>query len=121
MGDAFKKVRTGDPLVIPAATFNTFIDAARDFRQREMQGQATVGREFRQTGIVLIRNDSGADRQRFDVLGVQGPLVRPTDNAEVFEDRVTFKGVQPKRRHTGRFAVLLEPLADGAIGRAVVD
>jgi len=34
MGDNMKKVRSGDPLVIPAATFNTFIDAARDYLMR---------------------------------------------------------------------------------------
>ncbi|MGC1275725.1 MAG: hypothetical protein WBC44_18605 [Planctomycetaceae bacterium] len=32
MGDPFKKVQRGDPLRIPAETFNTFIDAAKDFR-----------------------------------------------------------------------------------------
>ncbi len=29
-----KKVSTGDPLVIPANTYNAFIDAAQDFQQR---------------------------------------------------------------------------------------
>ena len=34
MGDPFKKVQRGDRLRIPAETFNTFIDAAKDFRNR---------------------------------------------------------------------------------------
>ncbi len=34
MGDHLKKVKSGNPLKIPAATFNTFIDAARDFQVR---------------------------------------------------------------------------------------
>ena len=29
-----KKVKPGDPMVIPADTFNTFVDAARNDRQR---------------------------------------------------------------------------------------
>jgi hypothetical protein len=34
MGDHLKKVQSGDPLVVPAATWNAFIDAAEDYRQR---------------------------------------------------------------------------------------
>jgi hypothetical protein len=34
VGDALKKVKPRDPLVIPATTFNTFVDAARDFLAR---------------------------------------------------------------------------------------
>jgi len=35
MGDHLKKVQSGDPLVIPARAYNSFIDVARRF-----QGQA---------------------------------------------------------------------------------
>ena len=31
MVDALRKVRSGNPLVIPAGTYNTFVDAARDY------------------------------------------------------------------------------------------
>ena len=34
MGDPLKRVQPGDPLKIPAETFNTFIDAAADFKAR---------------------------------------------------------------------------------------
>lgn len=37
MGDCLKKVQSGDPLAIPAATFNTFVDAAQDFLRRQDQ------------------------------------------------------------------------------------
>lgn len=35
MGDALRKVKPGDPLSIPAATFNTFVDAAQHFLRRQ--------------------------------------------------------------------------------------
>jgi hypothetical protein len=35
VGDPFKKVRPGEALQIPAETFNTFLDAARDFKARQ--------------------------------------------------------------------------------------
>ena len=40
-----KKVKSGDALVIPAQTFNTFIAAARDFRARQ---QAECGQKQEQ-------------------------------------------------------------------------
>ena len=84
MSDALKKVQTGQALVIPAAAYNAFVDAALDYRQRASR----VGREarpaFRQASIVLVRNDSGSDRERFDVLGVGVPVVDPVDDEDAF-------------------------------------
>jgi len=46
MGDHLKKVKSGDPLRLPAATFNTFIDASRDClaRQQNVGGGPRPGR-----------------------------------------------------------------------------
>ncbi|MDY7011133.1 MAG: hypothetical protein SVV80_10335 [Planctomycetota bacterium] len=38
MSATLKKVKSGDALEIPAQTFNTFINAARDFRDRRSSG-----------------------------------------------------------------------------------
>jgi len=121
VADAFRKVQRGDPLAIPAAAYNAFLDVALDHRRRQQTTRRQDQREFRQTGIALVRNDSGADRERFDVLGLAGPIIRPTDNADEFQNRVAFKGVVPTADHGGSFAVLLEPLAPGAVGRACLD
>jgi hypothetical protein len=122
MSDQMKKVQSGDPLSIPAQAYNAFIDAARDFRGRQQNQQRDthvgVGRS---SGIVLIKNESGGNRQRFDVLGLDEPIIDPDDNIDEFKNAVTFRGSVPdETKHRGRFAVLLEPLATGAIGRAVV-
>ncbi len=114
------KVKRGDPLKIAASTFNAFIDAARDFRERQQRASREVLREYRQTGIVLVRNESGAARQRFDVLAIASPIITPNVNADAFKERVALRGVLPEARHKGRFAVLLEPAAVGALARAVV-
>lgn len=120
MSASLRKVRPGDPLVIPAASYNAFVDAAFDLRNR----QRTTGRdavpETRQTGIVLVRNDSGADRGRFDVLGIAGPIIAPADNVEAFQERIAVVGVLPAAEHAGRFVILLEPLRAGALGKAVI-
>jgi len=121
MGDAFKKVRSGDALRIPAETFNTFIDAARDFKARRQSSTRTPGFDVQQTGIVRVKNASGTDRERFEVLGIDRPLFTPADNLLSFQNQIAFVGVTPiEADHLGRFAVLLEPLRDGMIGQAIL-
>jgi hypothetical protein len=57
---------------------------------------------------------------RFSIVGLSAPLITPADNLDEFKRQITFGGVTPTRTgHNGRFAVLLEPLASGAIGMAV--
>lgn len=121
MAGPMQKVKRGDPLVIPAGTFNTFVDAARDFQQRQRSAQRTTQRDQLDTGIILIRNESGADRGRFDVLGIAGPIIEPVDNAEEFKQRVALKGVVPSSPHAGKFAILLEPATNQTIVRACLD
>jgi len=76
IADHMKKVQTGDPLVVPAQAYNAFVDAAKDFQQRtrHVGQQATPG--YRCAGIVLVKNESGEDRDRFDVLGLGERLHR---------------------------------------------
>jgi hypothetical protein len=119
-GDAFKKVQPGQRLEITAEAFNAFLDAARAAREHKQFG-TEASQFFRQSGIVKVRNASGADRGRFAVLGLTEPIILPADNLSEFKRQVTFEGVVPvKNDHKGKFAVLLEPVADGKIGLAVV-
>ena len=119
MGDTFKKVQSGDPLRIPAETFNTFVDAARDFKSRRQSRTREPQFEFRQTGIIPVKNNSGVDCSRFDVLGIDQPIFTPSDNLLSFQNQIAFVGVTPSEQdHLGRFVVLLEPLRDGMIGQA---
>ena len=92
MADHLKKVQPGDPLAIPAATFNTFIDAVRDFQARTRGLAQGATPAVRRAAIVLIRNDSGYDRGRFDVLGIDSPIITPTDNEDAFKNQVAFSG-----------------------------
>jgi len=117
---SLRKVKSGDPLIIPAQTFNAFVDAALDYRFRCQQVATGSLQSTSRTDIILVRNASGADRARFDVLGIASPLIDPTDNTEEFESRVVLSGVVPEEQHTGRFVVLLEPIAAGELGRAVI-
>ena len=98
---------------------------SRDFFGRRQTAHAGVRRSersaFRQTGIVPVKNASGADRNRFDVLGIDAPLFTPTDNLTSFQNQIALVGVTPREAdHYGKFAILLEPLRTGRIGKACV-
>jgi len=123
MGDALKKVTAGSPLAIPAAAYNAFIDAARA-EQAHQGDQGVPGQAIpRESGIVLIKNTTESDLDRFAILGIDAPIFTPTDNEQEFKNRVALKGVTPdteEDEHYGRFAILLEPLAAGRIGLGMV-
>lgn len=119
MGDSFKKVQPGDKLRIPAAAYNAFIDSALDLRSRQQNQGRTPQASYRTSGLVLVKNASGADQERFAVLGVDAPIYTPEDNLDSFKNKVALVGVVPTvQDHYGRFVVLLEPLKAGSIGMA---
>lgn len=114
-----KKVLSGQPLSIPAGDYNAFVDAAIEHRRRTAALDQNPLDMALPANRVLVRNDTGSTRNRFDVLGINGVVVSPTDNEESFLRQVIFKGVSPTDfNHQAKFIVLAEPLANGKIGRA---
>ena len=112
------KVHAGDKLRIPAADYNAFVDAALDLRQRQLAVGRTPLRDFAQSGILLARNDTGEAQPRFAVLGMAEPIVTPQAALNEFCRKAAFACVVPQEAHRGRFVILAEPLAAGAVGRA---
>jgi len=117
MSDALRKVQAGQKLVIPAAAYNAFIDAAVDYRRRTARIGQKAEPSQRQAGIVLVRNDSGGDLNRLAVLGIDAPVFTPTDSLETFANGIALVGVTPTAAHAGNFAVLVEPIQTGQLGR----
>jgi len=121
MGDPFHKAVSGQPLRVPARTWNAFLDAARDHQARQQNVAGAPAAELRPGGIVPVKNASGADRARFDILGIDGPVFTPTENEQGFKNRVALRGVVPTLAdHEGRFVILFEPVKAGGIGLAGV-
>ena len=121
MADPFRKAVSGEPLRVPARTWNTFLDAARAHRDR----QEDVGREATPAvtdgGIVLLRNNTGAALAQFDVAALGLPIIVPADNEAEFRGRVTFEGGTPSvPEDLGEWAVVLEAIPTDGIGRARV-
>jgi len=68
-----------------------------------------------------VRNDSGADQERFAVLGIDAPLILPTENPAAFQERVALSLVAPDAdQHRDRMCILQEPIAAGALGRGLI-
>jgi len=132
-----KKVQAGQEWQPSASAHNALVDAYQYVEQLRRSGGAGVGRSTWGTNVVQVGNDSGVDRDRFDVLGIHGPVIDPADNLPAFKNGVVLRGVLPRWpgeagttsttpapeaivSHEGCFVVLLQPLAAGAIGWAMI-
>jgi hypothetical protein len=106
----------GDPLVIEAAVWNDMKAAARRAKERTSSIDESPDSAY-PASIGVARNDTGADRERFDVVGLGVPLILPADNLAEWQGRPAFVGLLPVAgTHEGAWGVLLEPLASGDLG-----
>jgi len=126
VNDPFRRANTGERLDISAQAWNAMLEAvrARSLGRSEAAGvpQALAVADRGGDATVLVRNDSGSDRSRFDVLGVASVIFGPADNLAEFQDNAALAGAVPAAAsHKGRFAVLLEPIPAGVIGRAALN
>ncbi|MCC6907176.1 MAG: hypothetical protein IT430_04475 [Phycisphaerales bacterium] len=117
-GDSLRKVKSGDPLRIPAGAYNAFVDAAIDLRQRQHEESREPQRLQRDNDVILVLNSTASTVNRFGVLAITDPIIAPTDALEL--ERVAFTGVVPAAEHAGKFAILLETASPGAIVRAAM-
>jgi hypothetical protein len=120
-GDPFRRVQPGNPLQIPAAAYNAFLDAAAAQQRNQQTGVRSGNAESRSSTLIRVRNVSGRDLKQFEVLGIDAPIFEPQDALEAFRREITFRGVVPDEdEHSGRFVVLQEPVPNSGVGLAVV-
>lgn len=124
-----KKRSTGDKLRgIPTRDWNKFVDTANFVDT--LRGPAANPTNGEANGtIVLVKNATRYDRNRFDVLGIDSPIITPTANLGEFKNRVMLSCSTPRTGsttntsipdHTGKFVILQEPIPIGGIGKAIV-
>lgn len=120
-GEPLKKVQTGERLVIPAAAYNAFIDAANAERARRLSRAGGPAAPPPPTGgVVLVKNTTGSAVGRFGVLALGDPLIDPGDDENEFAARVAFEGAAPGDPvEAGNWCVTLEPIDAGGVGRAL--
>jgi len=122
MGDPFKKVHPGERLRIPATAYNRLMDVARDHQADKQNTARRPAMSLLPSGVILtVKNSSGSDCGRFEILGLDSPVFPPEDNTADFSRGPVMSAVTPADpNHRGSFVVLLEPIADGAVGRAII-
>ena len=117
MADAFRKVKSGDPLVIPAAAYNAMLDAAvANMRSQNKPSQV----RGEQGNHVLVRNETGYPLEQFEILGIEGPAFHPRNEPDAFQQTPVLRGVVPNKDHKGKFVVVQEPASPGGVVRACV-
>ena len=117
MSDPYRKVKSGDPLVIPAAAYNAMLDAAI----ANMRSQGKPSQVRGEQGLhVLVRNETGYPLEQFEILGIDGPVFHPRNQPDAFQQTPVLRGVVPKEKHKGKFVVVQEPATPGSVVRACV-
>ncbi len=124
------KVEPGDKLRIPAGLHNATVEAVEAYLRHKTATGGTMGRRAPTQALVLVSNDTGADLAIGGVVGLDGPIwpgyntdPDPGTAGEKFflGAELVFSGIEPTAAaHTGRFAVAVEPILNGAAGRACV-
>jgi hypothetical protein len=125
---ALRKLNPGETLpVVPRETFNTIIDSRDVLGRHKNNLKAPVLPLVNAGGIViLVRNDSGSTVGRFGILGIDEPIILPSENENQFSARVALSCVTPSAGgsseddNRGRFVICAEPIANGKIGRAFI-
>jgi hypothetical protein len=119
---AINKVFPGDPRGRPSArAHNELVDAIATLRQLPTGGAGQASPPRRSSGFIRVQNATGGDRDRGQVVGLEAPLFKPSDDEDAFLERVQFVGVAADAEiHGSKFAILLEPLAADDVGWAAV-
>jgi len=116
-----EKVAAGEPFDPSAEMHNATVDTIVGFRRHQQAIGAAPIHELPRVGYILVQNDSGGTVPRFGVLGLGDPPILPTTNLAEWQNRIVLKGTTPATAdHLAKFAVLLEPLAAGKVGPAVI-
>jgi len=116
-----ERAKPGDKLksLLNAETINAFKDAAI----RSQRGDSTGSRTEvpYSSGIIKVKNTTGAALDRFSVVGVGAVIYTPTDNLQEFKNAFGFSVTTPTTAsHAGKFAILQETLDAGKIGSAII-
>jgi hypothetical protein len=128
MGDAFRKVRPGDPVSISAAAWNRVIDQVTTKPRFDSSTSPYPAINFQ----VRCRNSTSGDVARWGVLQITGVLETPTGatgGATGSMDAGTMSflaypgivGVTPTDTAGARYVVATQPIKAGEIGMAAID
>jgi hypothetical protein len=115
---SIRRVQPGDRLAIRAADWNAVREMVQAYQQERLNAQGS-GRHVKDD-LIYGRNDTGADLARWSTAGIGGLVFLPADQGDSFGSPIVFTLQTPTLAHASRFAIAIEPIAAGAIGRLAV-
>lgn len=112
-----RHVQDGDPLAIPARTWNEVLDLLERGRGPG-PGPASM---FLNTVRCLVKNNTGADLPRFGVVGIGDPLILPSDNEAEFLKHMAFSGELAENGDFDlKWGLTVAPIINQEIGVVIV-
>lgn len=118
-----RSVQPGAPLAkIQARDWNAMLQLVEKDRQGSVNRVNSVGDgQWGASSIIKVKNLTGRSVGVGDALGIGGPLVGPrADSSEIPSDTILRGVLASGETFNRRVAVLLEPLGQNDIGRAVI-
>lgn len=119
---AMNKVVSGEPLRVPADTWNAMIAATQYTEDLRGKKSAEKRRDHPPDGLYRVKNDTDEYMPRFSILGIDEPLFDPAVHLDAFKQEIIPRVIKPDAdEHLCRFVVLWDPLQPGEVGRAWID
>lgn len=116
----YRKVKSGDTLSIPSATWNGLLDMLAAFRASGGTKQPVKQASAHAADVVLVKNATGGNVEQFRALAIRSVVITPAVNEPEFKRRVLMSGTTPVTADAGYWGVLLDSLTSNQIGRIVV-
>lgn len=117
-----KYVKPGEKFKVAASTFNSFVDAARDFQNRKFGEPRFTSKLPYPDGLVLVKNNTKERVFSRNILGIDSPVFLPVEYEDSFQSTLVLNCVKPLQgTHDNKFVILAEPILPGEIGRAYID
>jgi hypothetical protein len=119
MGDLHAKIPASAHAAVPGRIYNAMLDAIDYVEQIKHRTGGAQSRSMREAGLVLVKNRTSDDVDRFGVLGIGAVWPSLADNPTAWKSLdIAFDGEKPLKEHLGKFAIPWEPIPAGAIGLA---
>lgn len=130
-----KRLKEGEPITsISASTWNALCDVAEAYYREKIRTRPGVEPLPRQSGIIQVRNESGATLPQFAVVELTDSVFQPSTLTSggatavalrerlvtAFKQQPLLSADTPDGDNVTKFGVLLQTLRDDAIGLAVV-
>lgn len=117
--NVIRRAQRGTPVAESAGFHNMLVDSVLRSQTQDHINAVRRGTTSSFSSTVRVRNLSGATIQRFGVLVISGVAIEPAANEVEFVNRPILDCVVPDGVHLN-FVVVQQPIASGAIGRAIV-